>query len=80
MPELASLFTLAKRWAKAMLASVEEVCTHKDRAEGKCPRCGYCEHDLVLNGACYYCGETDLRVTIKPADSDLVSLTRSRDS
>ncbi len=25
-----------------------------------CTRCGHCEHDVVLNGACFYCGTTEL--------------------
>jgi hypothetical protein len=55
---------------------VDPKCTHDEQVDGKCPTCGLCEHDLVLNGACYYCGETDLQVTIKPAQDELVQLTR----
>ena len=30
--------------------------------------CGACTHDVVLNGACYFCGETDLAITVRPVD------------
>ena len=42
--------------------TVERVCAHAERRGGKCPDCGYCEHELVLNGACFYCGETNLSI------------------
>jgi hypothetical protein len=64
-----------------MLLAVEKPCSHAERLSGKCPSCGLCEHEVVLNAACYYCGETDLRLTIKPAADELVplsSLTRRR--
>jgi len=35
-------------------------CPHHDRDAGVCVRCGHCAHELVLNGACYFCGTTDL--------------------
>jgi hypothetical protein len=57
---------------------VDPACTHEERTEGKCPACGSCEHDLVLNAACYYCGETDLKLTIKPAQDELVTLRRPK--
>jgi hypothetical protein len=63
-----------------MLPTVDPVCTHPERSEGKCPTCGLCEHDLVLNGACYYCGDTDLKVTIKPPQDNLVPLRPKRPS
>ena len=78
MADLSSLFTLDCFGDRAMLVLVNDTCTHAERDEGKCPRCGRCEHELVLNGACYYCGETDLQLTIKPAASDLVQLTGSK--
>jgi len=33
---------------------------HGVRENGVCTRCGHCAHELILNGACYYCGTTDL--------------------
>jgi hypothetical protein len=30
------------------------------REAGVCVRCGHCEHALILNGACYFCGTTEL--------------------
>jgi hypothetical protein len=36
-------------------------CRHVDRDDrGVCVACGHCVHDVVLNGACFYCGATDL--------------------
>ncbi|HEY4244613.1 MAG TPA: hypothetical protein VGM88_32590 [Kofleriaceae bacterium] len=35
-------------------------CAHVERVDGICTACGDCEHLLILNGACYYCGTTDL--------------------
>jgi hypothetical protein len=35
-------------------------CPHDVRDVGVCIRCGHCAHELVLNGACYFCGSTDL--------------------
>lgn len=35
-------------------------CTHPTRENGVCTTCGHCEHELILNAACYYCGTTDL--------------------
>jgi len=38
----------------------EPACPHSERSEGVCVRCGHCSHDLILNGACFHCGTTDL--------------------
>jgi hypothetical protein len=35
-------------------------CPHEQRVEGVCAACGHCLHDVILNGACLYCGTTDL--------------------
>jgi hypothetical protein len=35
-------------------------CPHAERAAGVCVRCGHCDHELILNGACYFCGTTEL--------------------
>lgn len=35
-------------------------CPHVERIDGVCAACGDCLHDVVLNGACFYCGSTDL--------------------
>lgn len=35
-------------------------CAHAERVEGVCTRCGDCLHEVVLNGACFLCGTTDL--------------------
>lgn len=62
-------------------ATVSEPCTHSD-APGPCPHCGHCGHEMILNGACFYCGEANPEVTNKPKDNDLVpvsQLTRGRD-
>jgi hypothetical protein len=38
----------------------DPTCPHHDRDAGVCVRCGHCVHELVLNGACYFCGSTEL--------------------
>ena len=35
-------------------------CPHTERREGVCVACGHCLHEVILNGACYLCGTTDL--------------------
>ncbi len=55
----------------------DPTCPHGERREGVCVRCGHCEHDIILNGACFLCGTTDLdpiamspkKPTVIPADS-----------
>jgi hypothetical protein len=37
------------------------------REHGICVACGHCDHDVILNGACFYCGTTDIDgVAISP--------------
>jgi hypothetical protein len=46
-------------------------CSHWERIDGICTACGDCAHDIILNGACYYCGSTDLdaiAISPKPAE------------
>lgn len=38
----------------------DPACAHLQRDEGVCTLCGHCIHDVVLNGACLYCGTTEL--------------------
>lgn len=38
----------------------DPTCTHPAREAGVCVRCGHCEHALILNRACYFCGTTEL--------------------
>lgn len=38
----------------------DPACAHATRTEGVCEACGHCEHDVILNGACFLCGTTDL--------------------
>jgi hypothetical protein len=35
-------------------------CAHPTREAGVCLSCGHCDHELILNGACFFCGTTDL--------------------
>jgi hypothetical protein len=36
-------------------------CAHAARDDrGVCVACGDCVHDVVLNGACVYCGSTEI--------------------
>jgi hypothetical protein len=38
----------------------DPTCPHLHRDLGICRRCGHCDHELILNSACYFCGTTDL--------------------
>jgi hypothetical protein len=38
----------------------DPTCPHPARDEGVCTACGHCLHDVILNGACFLCGTTDL--------------------
>jgi hypothetical protein len=38
----------------------DPTCPHAERRDGVCVACGDCAHDVILNGACFYCGTTDL--------------------
>lgn len=38
----------------------DPTCPHAERDTGICTRCGHCAHEIILNGACYVCGTTDL--------------------
>ena len=35
-------------------------CPHTTRENNVCVACGQCDHELILNAACYYCGTTDI--------------------
>jgi len=38
----------------------DPTCPHSVREAGICVRCGHCDHELIVNGACFFCGTTDL--------------------
>jgi hypothetical protein len=38
----------------------DPTCPHVARTNGICDACGHCEHDVILNKACFYCGTTDI--------------------
>jgi hypothetical protein len=54
----------------------DPTCSHVERDVGVCTRCGHCAHEVVLNGACFFCGTTELdpiamspkRPAVIPAD------------
>jgi hypothetical protein len=54
----------------------DPACPHETRDAGVCVRCGHCAHEVILNGACYFCRTTDLdpvalspkRPTVIPPD------------
>jgi hypothetical protein len=53
-------------------------CPHLERVEGVCSACGHCLHEVVLNGACFYCGTTELdpiEISPKPT-ADFVPANR----
>ena len=50
-------------------------CPHTERREGVCVACGDCLHEVILNGACFLCGTTDLdpiALSKKPVEAPLV--------
>ena len=50
-----------------------EPCPHTTRENNVCVACGQCDHELILNGACYWCGSTDIDgVAISPKKPTLV--------
>lgn len=51
-------------------------CPHLEVEESRCVACGACVHDVVLNGACYHCGATDIEVTVKPAAEAIIAPDR----
>ncbi|HVK85999.1 MAG TPA: hypothetical protein VM513_17885 [Kofleriaceae bacterium] len=52
-------------------------CRHASRTDGVCDACGHCEHDVVLNGACFYCGSTDLDpIAMSPKPPELIAPER----
>jgi len=55
-------------------------CGHGNSAL-ECPDCNPCDHDVVVNGACFYCGSTEIAADIK-AENELIpvsQLVRRRD-
>ena len=48
-------------------------CAHPERREGRCVACGDCLHEIVLNGACFICGTTELDpIAMSPKKDGLV--------
>ncbi len=60
----------------------DPTCTHVERREGVCTRCGHCVHDVILNGACFLCGTTELDpIAMSPKKLDVIpanSLVRKK--
>ncbi len=55
------------------------MCPHGRPTTESCSDCESCDHDVVLNGACFYCGREDLELDIKKDNLIPVSdLTRPR--
>ncbi len=49
-------------------------CPHTERKEGVCTACGDCLHEVILNGACFLCGTTDLDpIALSPKKSGLIA-------
>ncbi|NVB77012.1 MAG: hypothetical protein HOV81_01335 [Kofleriaceae bacterium] len=49
-------------------------CPHTERKEGVCVVCGDCLHEVILNGACFLCGTTELDpVALSPKKSGLIA-------
>jgi DNA polymerase II large subunit len=48
-------------------------CTHAERREGRCVACGDCLHEIILNGACFICGTTELDpIALSPKKDGLI--------
>ena len=49
-------------------------CPHTERREGVCVTCGHCLHEVILNGACYLCGTTELDpIALSPKPAALIA-------
>jgi hypothetical protein len=56
-------------------------CLHSRKQEGLCLDCGACDHEVILNGACFLCGTTDLdpiAMSPKKLDPAMVPVERLR--
>lgn len=54
----------------------DPTCVHPERTDGICTRCGHCEHDVILNGACFLCGTTDLDpIALSPKQPTVIPAT-----
>jgi len=52
----------------------DPTCAHATRHEGVCTACGHCVHEVVLNGACFLCGTTDLDpIAMSPKKPSLIA-------
>ncbi|HUJ58792.1 MAG TPA: hypothetical protein VLX92_09875 [Kofleriaceae bacterium] len=60
----------------------DPTCPHAERREGVCVACGHCLHEVILNGACFLCGTTEIDpIAISPRPPALVpagQLTRKK--
>jgi len=55
----------------------DPTCPHDERDSGVCVRCGHCEHAVILNGACYFCGTTELDpIALSPKPPAVISADR----
>jgi hypothetical protein len=56
----------------------DPTCPHLERDDHRvCRRCGHCLHDVILNGACLYCGATDIDpIAISPKPAALIPAAR----
>jgi len=53
-------------------------CVHLRDDRGVCTLCGDCLHDIVLNGACLYCGSTDIDPVKRSPRPELIPADRLR--
>ncbi len=55
-------------------------CPHAERdVRGGCTACGHCLHGVILNGACVYCGATEIDpVAVSPKVIPVDRLTRKK--
>ena len=52
-------------------------CPHHERIEGVCTACKHCLHEVILNGACFLCGSTDLDpIALSPKQPPLIDAGR----
>jgi len=61
-------------------AATSSPCEHTRDDRGVCTLCGDCAHDVILNGACLYCGATDIDPVARSPRQDLIPPDRLRRS
>jgi hypothetical protein len=56
----------------------DPACVHAARLDGVCLSCGHCDHDVILNHACLYCGSEAIDGRARSPRQDIIPLDRLR--